>query len=109
MCSTVPGTDTTKKLYTRKEILLLETSIKYFHEKFYIIEIQELEFNFLYVNILGTHNCGKELLDTFKFWVELHDVCVNVITQNDWYIVFITKSNQNNMVEIYWCILKELN
>ena len=40
MCSTVPMADTAKKLYTRKELVSLETYITEFNEKFYITSIR---------------------------------------------------------------------
>ena len=39
----------------------METSIAQFHEKFYILAIQNLVFHFSRAYILGTHKCGKEL------------------------------------------------
>ena len=35
--------------------------------------------------------------------------CVGMIIQNGWYPVFVTKSNQNNIVAIYQCLLKGSN
>ena len=61
MCSTVPQIYTRAKLYTHKELALLETFIVEFHKKFYMPAIQKLEFKIPHVKILGTHQCGKEL------------------------------------------------
>ena len=58
--------DTNDKLYTQKDIVLIETSIIYFHEKLYITEKQKLSFNLPLVIILGTHHCGKEPYELFK-------------------------------------------
>ena len=66
MCSTVPRTGPTAKLYTRKDIVLLETYITEFHDKLYIISIKKLAINFLYVHILGIQCCGKERRGTFN-------------------------------------------
>ena len=35
--------------------------------------------------------------------------CVIVIIQNEYYLVLRTKSNTNNLVEIYFSLLKELH
>ena len=56
------------KLYTRKEIVLLETSISEYHNKHYFPEIQKLAFHFPHVSIIGTHCCGKEHHEAFKRW-----------------------------------------
>ena len=59
LCSTVPISYSTEKLYTQKELVLLETSVTEFHENLYISAIKKLVFNFPHVRILGTHRCGK--------------------------------------------------
>ena len=66
MCSTMHSTEMTEKLYTRKDLVLLETLIKEFHEKFYIPGIKKMAFNFPSVRILGTHHCDKEFCEAFK-------------------------------------------
>ena len=47
-----------RKIYTRKELVLIETTIYNFHTSFYIQAIQKLEFHITHVQILGTNNCG---------------------------------------------------
>ena len=74
MCSTFPRSDTTTKVYTRKELVLLETPITEFNEQLYIIAIKKLEFHLTHVRILGTHHRGKELHDVLKCRGNLHDV-----------------------------------
>ena len=74
LCFTVPSSDRTVKVTTRKELLLLETPITEFHEKLYIPAIQKLAFRLTHVRILGTHHCGKELCEAFKRRGNLHDV-----------------------------------
>ena len=54
-----------EKLYTQKELVLLDISTTEFHEKFYIPEIQKLTFNLSHMYILGTHHCGKQLYEAF--------------------------------------------
>ena len=66
MFSTVASADTTEKIYTQKDIVLLQKYITESHKKFYILAIQKLVFNFTHVHIIGTHNCGKEHRKAFK-------------------------------------------
>ena len=74
MCSTDISSVTTDKVYTRKDLVLLETSISQFPEKYYTPETQKLAFHFPHVRILGTHHCGKERHKAFKFWSKEHDI-----------------------------------
>ena len=46
------------KIYTRKELVMMETIISNFHTSFYIPAIQKLAFNIPHVQIQGTNNCG---------------------------------------------------
>ena len=57
---------TPAKIYTRKELALMETSVYEFHTSFYIIDIQKLAFHLPHVRILGTHCCGNTLRKSFK-------------------------------------------
>ena len=59
MCSTDISSITPGKVYTRKELVLLETLISEFYEKYYTTAIQKLDFNFPHVGIIGTYHCGK--------------------------------------------------
>ena len=63
-----------EQLNTRKDLVLLETSITEFREKFCIPAIPKLAFNLTRVSILGTHHCGKEQHEAFKCRGELHGV-----------------------------------
>ena len=54
------------KLYTRKELVMMETSITDFHTNFYIPLIQKLAFHLPHVQIIGTNNCGKTHCEAFK-------------------------------------------
>ena len=66
MCSTNPSYSTPGKLYTRKELMLLETLISEFHKKYHTPAIKKLEFHLPHVGILVTHHCGKERCEIFK-------------------------------------------
>ena len=54
------------KIYTRKELVRMETTISNFHTSFYIPAIQKLEFHIPHVHILGTNHCGEFCQTTFK-------------------------------------------
>ena len=54
------------KIYTRKELVIMETTISNFHTSFYIPEIQKLAFHITHVQILGTSKCGDSCRTAFK-------------------------------------------
>ena len=55
-----------QKIYTRKEIVMTETTISDFHTSFYIPAIQKLAFHLPSVRILGTNHCVELRLTAFK-------------------------------------------
>ena len=73
MCSNDLSYVTPEKVYTQKEIVLLETLISEFHKNKYTPEIQKLELNLPHVGILGNHHCDKELCEVFKRWNKQHE------------------------------------
>ena len=58
MCKQESSSDKYTKTYTRKELVLMDTTIYYFYTRFYIPSIQELDFHLLNVRILGTNHCS---------------------------------------------------
>ena len=62
------------KIYTRKELVMTETTISIFHTSFYIPEIQNLEFHITHVQILGTNHCGDSHRTAFKRCESFQDV-----------------------------------
>ena len=54
------------KIYTRKEIMMMETNIFDFRTSFYIPEIQKLAFQIPHVQILGMNHCGDYRRISFK-------------------------------------------
>ena len=74
MCYTGISSITPGKVYTQKEILILENLISEFHDKYYTPAIQKLGFHFPHVIILGTHNCSKERRETLKRMIKQHDI-----------------------------------
>ena len=62
------------KIYTRKELMMMERTISNFRTSFYIPEIQKLVFQIPHVHILGTNNCGDSRWTAFKHSESLQDV-----------------------------------
>ena len=60
------ATVSTSKLCTIKEVVMMETSIAYFHTSFYIPLIQNLVFHFPHVSILENNHCGNTRRKAFK-------------------------------------------
>ena len=54
------------KKYTRRELVMTETTISEFHTSFYIPEIQKLSVNIPYVQILGKNHCSESPQTAFK-------------------------------------------
>ena len=66
MCKQELSQDKAIKIYTRKELVMLETTISDFHTSFYIPAIQKLAFHIPYVRILGKNHCGEMRRTAFK-------------------------------------------
>ena len=62
------------KIYTRKELVMMETPISNFHTSFYIPSIQRLAFRITHVQILVTNNCGDSRRNAFKSRKSVQDV-----------------------------------
>ena len=55
-----------KKIYTRKELVMMETTISNFRTSLYVIEIQKLLFHLPHVQILVINHCGDSCQTEFK-------------------------------------------
>ena len=66
MCEQRSLPDKSTKIYTRKELVMMETSISDFRTSFYIPSIQKLAFRLPHVRILGTNHCGEMWHTAFK-------------------------------------------
>ena len=66
MCKQKLSPDKSTKIYTRKEKVMMETKISYFHTSFYIPAIQKLAFHLPHVRILGKNHCGEMRRTAFK-------------------------------------------
>ena len=62
------------KINTRKELVMIKTTISNFHTSFYIPEIQKLAFLIPHVQILGANHCGDSLRTAFKRCESFKDV-----------------------------------
>ena len=55
-----------RKIYTRKELVIMDTTISDFRTSFYILAIQKLAFHLPHMRILGTNHCGEMRRTDFK-------------------------------------------
>ena len=62
------------KIYTGKELVMMETTIQTFHTSFYIPQIHKLAFHILHVQVLGTNHCGDYRQTAFKRCESFQDV-----------------------------------
>ena len=66
MCKQESSPDKSTKIYTRKELVMMETTISDFNTSFYITAIQKLASRLPHVRILGTNHCGEMRRTAFK-------------------------------------------
>ena len=66
MCKKESSPDKSTKIYTRKELVMTETTIYDFHTSFYTPAIQKLVFHLTHMRILGTNHCGEMQRTSFK-------------------------------------------
>ena len=66
MCKHESLPDKSTKIYTRKELVMMETTISDSHKSFYIPDIQKLAFHLPHVRILSTNHCGELRQTAFK-------------------------------------------
>ena len=66
MCKQESSSDECTKIYTRKELVMMETTISEFRTSIYIPDIQKLAFHLPHVCILGTNHCGAMRRIAFK-------------------------------------------
>ena len=95
------------KLYTRKELAIIETYISDFHKSFCIPEIQKIAFHLTRVNNIGTNHCGNTRCESFKHCRANQDVlCHRDYAERKWKLFLHTKSNMNTMAETDLFLLK---
>ena len=66
MCEQESLPDSSKKIYTIKELVMMDTTVSSFHTSFYKPAIQKLAFHIPHVRILGTYHCGELRRKAFK-------------------------------------------
>ena len=66
MCKQEFLLDNSTEISTRKELVMMETTISNFHIRYYITAIQKLDYNLPYVRIIGTNHCGEMRRTAFK-------------------------------------------
>ena len=66
MCKQESSPDKSTKVYTRKELVIMETKFSDFHTSFYIPATQKLAFHLPHVRILGKNHCGEIRHTAFK-------------------------------------------
>ena len=66
MCKQESSLNKSTKIYTRKDLVMMETNISDFRTSFYIPAIQKLAFHLPHVRILGTTHCGEMRRTAFK-------------------------------------------
>ena len=66
MCKQESSSNELRKIYTRKGLVMMETTISNFCTSFYIPAIQNLAFFLPHVRILGTNCCGAMQRTAFK-------------------------------------------
>ena len=66
MCKQESSPDKSTKIYTRKELVMMQTSISDFRTSFYKPAIHRLAFHLPHVRILGTNHCGELRRTAFK-------------------------------------------
>ena len=65
-CKQYPSSEQPTKIYTGKELVMMEKTISNSPTSFYIPEIHKLAFHITHVQILGTNNCGDSFRTSFK-------------------------------------------
>ena len=80
MCKQESSSDEFRKLYTRKELVRMETTIYDFNTSFYIPATQKTAFHLPHVLILGTNNCGEMRHKAFK----RHEIFQYVLCHRDY-------------------------
>ena len=83
MCKQEYLPDSSTKIYTRRELFMMETAISDFHTSFYITAIQKLAFHLPHVRILGTNHCGEMQRKLFQDVLCCRDYAERVVASFD--------------------------
>ena len=74
MCQQDSASGQSTKIYSRKDLVMMEETIYNFHTSIYIPLIQKLAFQIPHVQILGTNHCGDYRRTVFKYHKSSQDV-----------------------------------
>ena len=74
LCETSSDSIVTAILYTKKELVMTETSIFDSHKVLYIPEIQKLGLHLPHVQMIGKNHCVNLLQESFNNCAYFHDV-----------------------------------
>ena len=66
MCEAYTYAILTENVYTRKELVAMESSIVEFHQNLYITETNKILFRLPHVRIVGMYHCGNTRQEAFK-------------------------------------------
>ena len=66
MCKQESSPDKSTKIYTRKELVMMEKTISDFHTSLYIPSTQKSAFHLPHLCILGINHCGEMRRTAFK-------------------------------------------
>ena len=66
MCKQESSSDISTEIYTRKELVMMETEISDFNTRFYIPAIKKLAFHLPHIRIFVTNHCGAMRHTDFK-------------------------------------------
>ena len=74
MCKQESSSDEFRKIYTRKELVMMETKFSDFHTSFYVPDIKNPAFHLPHVRIIGTNHCCEMQSTLFKRRESFQDV-----------------------------------
>ena len=97
MCKQESLPDKSTKIYTRKELVMMEKTISKFHTSFYIPEIQKLAFHLPHVSILGRNQRSEMQHTSFK----RRELFQDVLCRRD-YAVRVVASFANKIQSEYY-------
>ena len=85
------------KMYTKEQLVMMETTISNFHTSFYIPSIQWLAFHIPHIHLMGTNQCGDSLQTAFMRHKSFQDVlcCCD-------YAESVASFSNQNTIRIIW-------
>ena len=84
LCLNDPSSVPPENVFTRKDIVMMEIFISYFHTSLYIPEIKRLVFHLPHVRLLGTHHCGTHAAKHLNIIAHFKMFFVVLIIPREW-------------------------